>query len=162
VEVNSDQIVFEIPDKVLFKPGTAELAAEFIPTMEKVKNLTAGLEDSNVYIDSVLYAVTLPSKNVTTAKNVAEKRVDIISGRVESGLEHETVEVFARPEVAMSPPHGESSQGLIRFRIKQKEFKKDGAKTPKIESLSVFGQPSSELNVYDNFVKQLTDKHFKG
>lgn len=159
VEVSADQVLFEIPDKYLFKPGTSEVGGDFVNIMNKLKSISAGLEDSNVFLDSVLYASALPSKNITTARNVAEKRLDIVSARFQSGLEHDSVDVMARADVAQIPPRGEANQGLIRIRIKQKDFTKDSKKPRKLDT--VFGQPSSDLDVYDNFIRQLTDKKAK-
>jgi chemotaxis protein MotB len=160
VEVSSDQVVFEIPEQFLFKPGTADFASDYVRIMEKVKRLTAGLEQSNVFVDSVLFGSAMPKQGMAFVKDLAEKRMDLVTAKIQVGLENETVDVFGRTDVSASPPRGESDAGKIRVRIKQKDLPKDGATGRRLETM--FGEPATDLNVYDNFVKQLTNQRAQG
>ena len=151
VEVNPDAIVFELPEKYLFRGDTAEPSSTFTSVMERVKGLTAGLEDSIVYIDSVYYGTGTPAQHVTQA------RLDLITKRVQATLEHETVDVFGRTNVEKPARDGEGRplQGLVRFRIKQKQAKADGTKQRPLSE--VFGSKKDDEDVYQSFVKQVTE-----
>ena len=52
VEVHEDQIDLDLPADVMFVKGTGDPSRQFVDIMQKVKELTEGLEDSNIYIDS--------------------------------------------------------------------------------------------------------------
>ena len=56
---------------------------------------------------------------------------------------------------AKSIPEGKSPAGMIRFHIEQKETNEDGQKQRKLDE--IFGKSDPNMNVYDNFVKQITD-----
>jgi hypothetical protein len=45
--------------------------------------------------------------------------------------------------------------GFIHIRIRQKEVKSNGTKFRKLDT--VFGKSSEQMNVYDNFVKQISE-----
>lgn len=157
VEVNPDELVFELPEKYLFKDGTAEPTGQFVNIMERVKGVTAGLEDSNVYVDSIVYHSSVKDHNPTLAKNVSEARMDLVTKRVESTLEHQTVDVFGRAsaEPGVRDASGKPLPGMIRFRIQQKEQKADGAKPRKFGEM--FGSKKDDADVYNSFVKQVTE-----
>lgn len=48
---------------------------------------------------------------------------------------------------------------MIRLKIKQKEKKSDGSKFRPLDT--VFGSPGKDMDVYENFVKQITEKKKK-
>lgn len=157
MEINSDEIVFEIPETVLFKVGTAEPAGRFLELMDKLKGVTTGLEDANVYVDSLAYPYSVRDGSMGTALKVADQRMDLITTRLQAGLEHESVEVFGRSvaEKGIRDAQGRPIPGSIKIRIKQKELKSDGTKPRKLDE--VFSKKSDGDDVYQGFVKQLTD-----
>ena len=157
MDINSDEIVFEIPETVLFKVGTSEPAGRFLELMDKLKGVTTGLEDANVYVDSLAYPYSVRDGSSATARKVAEQRMDLITTRLQAGLEHETVEVFGRSvvEKGVRDAQGRPIPGSIKIRIKQKELKSDGTKPRKFDE--VFSKKSEGEDVYQGFVKQLTD-----
>jgi chemotaxis protein MotB len=157
VEVNSDELVFEIPEKYLFKDGTAEPGGQFATIMDRVKTLTAGLEDSVVYIDSVVYDSAMKDHRVESARRVSDQRLDLVTKRVQSTLEHASAEVFGRAtgEKAIRDADGKPVAGLVRFRVKQKELKSDGSKPRKLQEL--FTGKKDNVDVYNSFVKQVTE-----
>jgi chemotaxis protein MotB len=154
VEVSDVDITFEIPAKILFVPGTAEPSEKFIEIMEDVNGVTSGLEETNIYIDSEIYKQALKSGNSKLAMDTAEKRLDLISKKVEARLEHPNVDIFGKPVVKDSPG-SKDSQGSIKFVIKQKENLLD-KKEKKFESL--FGEKDESMDVYNNFIKQISDR----
>jgi chemotaxis protein MotB len=148
VQVNPDEIVFELPEKYLFKAGSDEPTGQFVTVMERVKAVTAGLEDSIVYVDAITYNLNA---------KVTEGRLDMITKRVQSTLEHDTVDVFGRATVEPGTRDGEGKPmtGLVRFRIKQKELKADGTKSRRFEEL--FSRTKkADSDVYKSFVQQVT------
>lgn len=158
VSVASDEMVFEIPERYLFVPGTAQPSAKFIDVLDRVKGITSGLEDANVYIDSRVYFQTVKGSDPDLALKVSTQRLDLVVGKVQGSLEHETVDVFGKPEATRGVRHedGRPQEGFIRFRIKQKDQLSDGRKPRKIGEL--FGKGDETMDVYDNFVKKLTDR----
>lgn len=157
VEVFQDEISFEIPADVMFAKGTPSPSDNFVGVMEKVSAITGGLEDSNIYVDSEAYFSSDTGVSLSEARNLAQARLDLILRKVEVKLEHETVSVYGKPkptEYVAAATGGVEPKAKVKFRIKQKEFKKDGSKNRKIEDL--FGKKDASMNVYDNFVKQIS------
>ena len=102
VEVNGDEIVFEISADQLFAMGSSSPADQFVGIMEKIKGISSGLEDANIYVDSLIYDRSVKGSNPTLAKNVAEARVDLLSQKIQSSLEHPTVDVYGKSEVKVA------------------------------------------------------------
>lgn len=189
VDINQDSITFEIPDSVLFKRGTADPSANYVSVMDKVKNLTTGLEDSTVYIDSIVSPNLLPNLDRSSIRGLAEARLDLVSLKVKRSLESETVDILGKIDVSGYKPKTAKSKdrsgarkdaskreaksennilledagsptGAIRFSIRQKDLKADGSK-PRPISEDVFGKSEQDMSVYDNFVDQLTRRKTK-
>lgn len=157
--VNSDEILFEIPDRHLFKPGTAEPAVRFVYLMEKVKAVTAGLEESDIFIDSNLYIESVRGQSSSLAKAVAEERLDLVSNKIQGAKESDSVDIFGKINVkhyTKSLKESEKPAGSIKIRIKQKDSLNGGRKTRKLDDL--FGKTDQSMPVYDDFVKQLTEQ----
>lgn len=157
VEITEDQISFNIPADVIFRKGSANPTSEFVPILEKLKELTVGLEDSNVFINSEISISDVSGRSTTVAKNVADERLDLIVKQVEVSLENESVDLFGKAtveEALTGPALRGSRNGYIKVKIKQKETRMDGRKQRKLES--VFGSKDESLSVYDNFVQQVS------
>lgn len=158
VNVNSDEIVFDLPEKALFLPGSGEPGPKFVEVMERVRTFTAGLEDSNVYIDSRVYNHGVRGADPSLARKVSERRLDYVLGQVQSHLEHETVDVYGKAEnkAGGRGADGRPESGYIRMRIRQKDIRSDGTKPRKLGD--VFGKGEENMDVYNNFVKKLTTR----
>lgn len=157
MNVSSDEMVFEIPEKFLFQSSSATPSGKFIEIMDKVRSITSGLEDSNVYVDSKVFLNTIKGNDSSLAKKISEQRVDLVVGKIQSGLEHENVDVYGKPETAKAARRedGRPAESYIRVRIKQKDILSDGTKPRKLSNL--FGAKDEELDVYNNFVKQVSE-----
>ncbi len=155
VEINSDSIEFEIPDRFLFERGSATPAAQYASVMAKIKNITAGLEDSNVELTSILFHQSVAGQSQVLSKNVAEARADFVAKDVESSFENETVSLSKKVQTSKSKigPNGALPEGKIRFFIKQRASLSDGKVPRKIEN--AFGQDNTDASVYQNFVDNL-------
>ncbi len=163
VSISPDGFEFVIPDYQLFEPGTANPKPEFVAAMEKLKAITTGLEDSNVTISSFLFNQSVAGSSSDLAKKVSSERLDLVQKKIEAGLEHNTVTVSGVAKVgdkkgfmegqAQRPP------GMIKIEVKQKELKSNGQKPRKLDT--AFGSTNADMSVYDNFVKQISDKKKK-
>lgn len=156
--VNSDEIVIEIPERNLFLSGTGEPGPRFVDAMDKLRGITAGLEDSNVYIDSRIYFQTVKGADPALARKVSDQRLDLVVGKVQFGLEHESVEVFGKSEAQKGTrgKDGKPNEGFIKIRIKQKDTLSDGSKPRKLGDL--FGKKDDGEDVYGNFVNQVSNR----
>jgi len=162
IEITADTVTFEIPADHLFAYGTAEPSNNFVDIMEKVKGITAGLEDSNVFVDSTIFDKAVNSRNRGQAKLVAEERLDLISQKIQSSLEHGSVDVFGKSQVkeaGVLSAGKRADNGSILFKIRQKDLTKEGRKPRQLED--IFGASDSEMSVYENFVRQITERKKK-
>ena len=113
----------------------------------------------NVFVDSLIFDKTVRSNNRGKAKLVAEERLDLLSQKIQSSLEHGTVEVFGKSQVknaGVLPPGQLADNGTIVFKIKQKDLTKDGRKPRELDDM--FGASDDEMSVYDNFVHRITEQ----
>lgn len=160
VNVSQDTLVFEIPDSQLFERGSARPKGSFLTVMEKIKAITQGLEDADVDVTSVVFYQSVPGADPEQTRRVAGERLAMIQKKIEVSLENETVTVRGRP-VTRNDRRTERERrdggGMVRFEIKQHEILSDGRK-PRPLKEEVFGSKKEEGTVYDNFVKNLTDK----
>lgn len=157
VEVSRDQVTFEIPDTYLFERGTAEPNGKFMSVMEKIKTMTGGIEDSDIIVTSLVYNQSVPEANSTIAKQVAQERVDILTTKIKTFIEHDNVDVKGRSLSKLDErglKDGRSSSGWLKFELKQKESMMDGRKPRKLDG-EVYGKSDKGDDVYNNFVKQL-------
>lgn len=163
VEISSDKVDFDILDDKFFVPGTATPNDQFIVNMERLKSITEGLEDAIVAIDMRLFYQSVEGSNVELAKKVAVERLELVRNKIAAGLEHPSVDIVGTTSVAGKKGFidGQSQRppGLIHFEIKQKETKSDGRKPRKLED--AFGSKNDDMDVYDNFVKQLSNQKKK-
>jgi len=163
MNVTADSVMFEIPDSQLFDRGTANPNGQFIGVMEKVKGVTSGLEDSEVFVTSIVYDQSVPGGDHQKARNVAEARLDMIQDKIKNSLESSTVDVagkaIARFDDRSARDKKGAGGGMIRLEIRQKKATSDGKK-PRPLSDGVFGSKFADAdrdkNVYDNFVDQIS------
>lgn len=157
VEVSDTEINFEIPARILFQSETANPTSQFIEIMENVTSITAGLEESNVYIDSEIFRQGVKSQNASEAKNIAERRLDLVSKKIEARPEHPTVDIYGKPVVKEASFRDQDKlQGSLKFVIKYKENLGDKKNNKKFKEL--FGKKDESMDVYNNFVKQLSER----
>lgn len=157
VSVSAESVVFEIPDIQLFIAGTANPNSQFVSVMERVKGVTAGLEDSDVFITSLVYDQSVDGGNHQAARNVAESRLDMIQGKVRASLESSTVDVTgksqARNDDRTSREKKGNGGGFIRLEIKQKKVTADGKKPKKIKESAFSGPATARADDSANFDK---------
>ncbi|MEZ4872480.1 MAG: flagellar motor protein MotB [Bdellovibrionales bacterium] len=158
VQVYGDSVELEIEANKMFFIGTARPNSNFVEIMQHIQELTRGLEDSNVFLHSMIYHESVSGNSSSLANNVAEERLDLIFNKIEVGLENSTVDIFgkvsAEPYGKQLPP-GEQPPGKIILKIRQKQVLSDGSKPRQLDDL--FGEKDQNMDIYQNFVKQLTD-----
>lgn len=161
VAITPDGFDFDIPDNVLFERGTSNPIPTFIEIMDKVKGVTTGLEEAEIKIDSALFVQTVPDMQNDTAKRVAAQRLDLVTKKIQSSLEHNTVNVSGGINVREKKGEYDPAKlvGFIKISIRQKETRSDGKPVRKLETL--FGESRADMNVYDNFVQQLSNSKKK-
>ena len=128
IDINPDEITFDIPEENLFLKGSAKPAAGFVSVMEKVRAITEGAKDSDIFINvEVPSTKALPKEK---ARNVAEERLDIILAKIEAGLRGQNVDMYGKTTVESINPveRRKDDKGMIKFRIKQKDMKDESAK----------------------------------
>lgn len=163
VEVTPDGFEFLIPDYELFEPGTANPHQQFVAIMEKLKAITTGLEDANVKVSSYLFNQSVVGSNNDLAKRVATERLDLVQKKIEASLEHTSVTVAGITRVedkrGFVEGQGQRPPGMIKIEVKQKEVKSNGQKPRKLNS--IYGSANTDMSVYDNFVKQISEQKKK-
>lgn len=158
MDVSGDTIEIEIPERFLFQSGTADPTPKFHEVVARLQQVTMGLEDAHVYIDSKVYLNTIRNQDSGMAQRVAEKRLDLIVSQIDSKLQHNSVELHGKKDVkpAARAADGRPKEGAIHIRIKQKDELPDGSKPRKLERM--FGKDDDSMDVYSNFVNKLSHK----
>jgi chemotaxis protein MotB len=161
--VSQDGIEFDLMDHELFVPGTAVPNDQYITIMERLKTVTVGLQESNVKIESRIFNQSVPGSSADVAKKVASERLDLMEKRIQASFEHSTNNISGQIDVREKKGfiEGQSQRpaGMIHFSIKNKPVKSDGTKPRTLDT--VFGSSKPDLNVYENFVKQVTEQKSK-
>lgn len=152
VKVESDSVVFEIPERYLFEQGSNKPAMSFVDTMKKIEVVTQGLEFSVVEIKSnYFYSDKLVSNQ--EAEWVAKSRLDLIENKIESIFEHDSNEVVGTSKASKNTASQTGTRaGMITFEIKQKEFLPDGRKPRPLKDM--YDSNLNGSNTYDTFVKR--------
>lgn len=119
VDVLSDEITFEIPSEYLFKPESAAPGKQFVPVMERVRDIVQGLKDVDIFINSEQPATK--NQNITDRRALAEERLDFISSKMQASVTKENVDIYGKTTVEkLQTIERRDTRGMMKFRIKQK------------------------------------------
>lgn len=156
VTISQDGFDFDIPDLYLFEKGTATPNKKFIEIMNRLVQVTSGLQDSEIKLTSAMFNQAVPDKTEVSAKKVAQDRLDLVSNKIKASFEHTSNTIFGN--VSVKDKKGEIDQekliGFIRVSIRQKAT--DNKPRRKLEA--VFGDKDVSKNVYDNFANQVANR----
>jgi chemotaxis protein MotB len=152
VTVDGNSLEFDIPEHYLFEKGTAQPTAQFVQIMTKLQSVTVGLEDSRVDIEATVNQMSVPGADYGTAQKVASQRKDMIGLKIKSTFEHPSNDIMGYVTVKNLG----DKEGTVRVKISQKETTADGRKPRQLEDL--YGDKNKELNVYNDFVKRVSNK----
>jgi chemotaxis protein MotB len=157
-EVSGDTIEMKFPESKLFEDGSATPKGQFATIMDKLSKFTAGIEDSDIYVDSRIHLNSVKGQDRSLAERVASKRLDLVMAQVNAKLEHQSVDLHGRTDVKPGERQsdGRPAEGYIRVQIKQKELRSDGSKPRQFKS--ILGRDDSSMNVYNNFVNKMTTR----
>jgi hypothetical protein len=155
-EVTGDTIQITIPEGQLFEDSTADPKGKFPTVMDKLSKFTAGIEDANIYVDSVVYLNSIKGQSQELGIKVAEKRLDLVLSRIDSKLEHQSVTLQQKATTlpGQRRSDGRPEEGYIRVRITQKELNADGNKPRKLGR--ILGKDDETMDVYNNFVNKMS------
>ena len=160
LNIKSDSVEFDILDDRLFIQGTAVPNAQFVANMDKLKGVTEGLEEADLRIEIRMFNESVEGSNPDLATSVAKERLSLVRDKLQASLEHDTVTIFGTTAVAAKKSfiEGQSQRprGLVHFELKQKEKRSDGKNPRKMETL--FGASEQNMDVYQNFVQQITNQ----
>ncbi len=157
VNVTADSVIFEIPDNLLFRKGSADPGLQFVQIMERVHGVTKGLEDTDITITSMVYRESVKSKELIVAKQVSDQRLDLLVDKVKSGLEHDSVTVAGKSlakDDDRGPHDTKPGGGYVRFEVRQHSVTPDGKKTRKISGTNE--SPADDRSDYDQIVKDVS------
>ncbi len=159
VNISQDGFEFDIPDTYLFEKGTATPNKKYLEVVNRLIQVTSGLEDSQVKITSSLFVQAVKDQNEPLANQVASDRIEVLSNKIKATFEHDSNEIKGSTNVKNKK--GEYDQekliGMIRISIKQKANPSKPQR--KIETL--FGDKDSAKDVYDNFASQVSNRKGK-
>lgn len=134
IEVFSDEIKIEILASEIFKESSGEPNSKFIEIMKKVEGITSGLEDVDIYVDSIVYTSS-GERAEKIANALAQQRLDLVTTRVDSTLEHDTVDVFGKSNVRVIVSPKDSAEDVLEIRAKQKPTTSDGKPQRKLRDI---------------------------
>lgn len=156
VNIESDRVTFEIPERYLFETNSNKPSRNFIETMKKVEAVTQGLEYSKLEIRSnFFYSGTAISHQ--EAEWVAKSRLDIVQNKVASTLEHNSNDLVGASKASKNTAsQSQTRNGMIVFEISQKEMLPDGRKPRALEE--VFDKDVKGNNPYETFVKRASQQ----
>lgn len=161
VQVTAESVMFEIPDHYLFVRGTANPNGQFVSVMEQVKGVTAGLEDSDVFITSLVYDQSVEGGDRRFAGNIAEARLDLVQAKVKASLESGTVDVFgksqARSDDRTARERKGNGGGFVRLEIRQKKVKADGKKPRPLAGSLGSAKGPEDSSLYDSYVDRVSN-----
>jgi hypothetical protein len=106
--------------------------------MNKIKRVVSGLQDSRIQITSELHIEAVSGQDPVVANEIAQARLDYITLKVKSSLEHESTEVIGAKDVKSrgTPVAQGPMTGYIRFQIfKSKAAPSTNEATPKESQL---------------------------
>ncbi len=161
VQVSQDGFDFDIPDNMLFIRGTSIPTPEFVDIMDKVKGITTGLADAEIHITSAMFIQSVKSQSEFDARKIASQRLDLVKNKIISSLAKTTSTVVGDINVRDKKGDIEPSKliGFIKLRIRQKPIKSDGTKARKLQD--IFGDKKTDMNVYEDYLQQLTERKKK-
>ncbi len=155
VSISQDGFDFDIPDVYLFEKGTATPNKRFIEVMNNLSQVTSGLQESEIKLTSAMFNQAVPDKKESTAKKVAQDRLDLVTNKIKASFEQTSNTIFGA--VSVRDKKGEVDQekiiGFIRVNIRQKP---SDNKRRKLQT--VFGDKDTGKGVYDNFAKQVSNR----
>ena len=157
VVISQDGFNFDIPDTYLFERGTSTPNKKFVEVIERLKQVTSGLQDADVKLTSALFIQAVAERTEKSAQKIAFERLELVQNKVKASFEHTTNSV--KGTVAVKDKKGEIEPdkliGFIRISISQKAT--DDPKKPRRKLENLFGQSNSK-DIYNNFAEKVSQQ----
>ena len=157
VDVLTDEITFEVPASYLFAGATARPGDQFVPVMERVREIVQGLKDVEIFINA-----EQPYKRGQSGvrqRNLADARLDFISQKMEASVEGDNVDIYGKTTVEEVSPFERRKDfgGLVKFKLKQKFNDEPEAREVREIQNSDSAQVEPEANdAFSNVVKEVS------
>ena len=154
VSISNDGFEFDIPDIYLFEKGSAVPNKKYIEVMDRLTQVTSGLENSEIKITSALFVQAVREQKEDLANAVAQDRLDIIINKIKASFEHSSNVIKGSTNVKNKKGEVDITKlvGVIRVSIQ----KKPDTKNPKGINAK-YGNGDQEKSVYDNFANQVSN-----
>ena len=157
VVISQDGFNFDIPDTYLFERGTSTPNKKFVEVIERLKQVTSGLQDADVKLTSALFIQAVAERTETAAKKIAFERLELVQNKVKASFEHTSNSV--KGTITVKDKKGEIEPdkliGFIRIAITQKP--NDDPKKPRRKLETLFGRSDSK-DIYNNFAEKVSNQ----
>ena len=158
VTISQDGFNFDIPDTFLFERGTSTPNKKFVEVLERLKQVTSGLQDADIKLTSALFIQAVADQKEATAKKIAQERLELVQNKVRASFEHTTNSI--RGSLSIKDKKGEIEPdkliGFIRVTITQKPS--DDPKRSRRKLDTMFGAPDPKKDIYGNFAEQVANQ----
>lgn len=161
VTISQDGFNFDIPDNYLFERGTSTPNKKFVEVLERLKQVTSGLQEADIKLTSALFIQAVPDQKEATAKKVAQERLDLVLNKVKASFENTTNAIRGTLSVVDKKGEIEPDKliGFIRVTITQKPSDDPKKSRRKLDTL--FGSPDPAKDIYSSFAEQVSNRRKK-
>lgn len=161
VTISQDGFNFDIPDNYLFERGTSTPNKKFVEVLERLKQVTSGLQDADIKLTSALFIQAVPDQKEATAKKIAQERLDLVLNKVKASFENTTNAIKGTLSVVDKKGEIEPDKliGFIRVTITQKPS--DDPKKSRRKLDTMFGSPDPSKDIYSSFAEQVSNQRKK-
>ncbi len=161
VSISQDGFNFDIPDTYLFERGTSTPNKKFVDVLERLKQVTSGLQEAEIKLTSALFIQAVPDQKESTARKIAQERLELVQNKVRASFENTTNSI--KGSLSVKDKKGEIEPdkliGFIRVTITQKAS--DDPKKPRRKLDTMFGTPDVNKDVYGSFAEQIANQKKK-
>ena len=161
VTISQDGFNFDIPDTYLFERGTSTPNKKFVEVLERLKQVTSGLQEADIKLTSALFIQAVPDQKEATAKKVAQERLDLVLNKVKASFENTTNAIKGSLSIVDKKGEIEPDKliGFIRVTITQKPNEDPKKSRRKLDTL--FGSPDPSKDIYSSFAEQVVNQRKK-
>lgn len=157
VDVLTDEITFEIPASYLFAGNSARPGDQFVPVMERVREIVQGLKDVDIFINTE--QPYRRGKSGVGQRNLADARLDFISQKMEASIEGDNIDIYGKTTVEEVSKFERRKDfgGVVKFKLKQKLTEEPKARKVREIQNSDSAQIEPEANdAFSNVVKEVS------
>lgn len=177
--VESDFAEFELADTVFFKRGKDELAQEYYSAMQVIRQIVGGLKKADILLTVVVYQDGMIDKNLDNAKNMAQRRAQILQTELQKSAQSEKVQISVQALATVRTQTTAKDSGFVKLTLRKtgsdrteieapvapgaglraRDPQSTGAEANGTQKVDANLQNSTDISVpssYDEFVEGLT------